>query len=107
MINAQTVLQVWIHMPTNFTRRLGVLSKGNNPWHSAFLKQLERAKSLGIDAVIVPISWRMVEPYGPNCAAQKSSWASYREIFNTCINYGLKVIPEFHSAATGLKEKNQ
>ncbi len=94
-------------MPTNFTRRLGVLSKDNNPWHSAFLKQLALAKSLGIDAVIVPISWRVIEPYGPNCADLKSSWASYREVFNTCIDHGLKVIPEFHSAATGLKDNSQ
>lgn len=107
MVSTQTILQVWIHMPANFTSRLGVLSKGDNPWHSAFLKQLKCAKSLGIDAVILPISWRVVEPYGPNCASKESSWSYYREIINTCISYGLKVIPDFNSAATGLSDTRQ
>ena len=91
-------------MPATFNRRVGVLSKSNNPWNSVFLKQLKRAKSLGVDAVILPISWRIVEPYGPNGAEQQANWESYRQVIDICIKHGLKVIPEFHFAATGLKD---
>ena len=106
MINGQKALQVWIHMPASFNRRLGVLAQSNNPWSSVFLKQLQRAKSLGVDAVILPISWRVVEPYGPNGAAERSNWISYRRIIDICISQGLKVIPEFHFAATSLKDSS-
>ncbi|WP_019615450.1 family 14 glycosylhydrolase [Psychromonas ossibalaenae] len=104
MVNVQKALQVWVQMPASFIRRLGLLSKSNNPWNKAFLKHLKRAKSLGVDAVILPVSWRVIEPYGPHSAELQSNWASYRRVIEICISQGLKVIPEFHSAATGLKD---
>lgn len=106
MVDAQNALQVWIHMPASFNRRLGGLSTPNNPWNTVFLKHLQHAKSLGVDALVLPISWRVVEPFGPDSAANQNNWENYRKVIELCISKGLKVIPEFHFAASGLKDSS-
>lgn len=104
MIKKQKVLQVWMHIPATFNRRLVLL---NTPLHSysvLFLKQLKIAKSLGVDAIVLPISWRVVAPHGPADIHNKDNWQNYRNAIELCISQGLNVIPEFNFGATGLND---
>lgn len=104
MIKKQKVLQVWMHIPATFNRRLVLL---NSPQHACsvlFLKQLKTAKSLGVDAIVLPINWRVVAPHGPVDIDNKENWQNYRNVIELCISQGLNVIPEFNFGATGLND---
>ena len=104
MIKKTKGLQVWMHLPATLNRRLMLL---NSPLHSCsvlFLKQLKTAKSLGVDALVLPINWRAVALHGPADINNEDNWQNYRNAIELCIRQVLNVIPEFNFGVTGLND---
>ena len=96
-------LQLWVHLGSSLSRNLLQL-----PASSTFLRSLEQqlrhAQQAGVDAIVVPISWRHVAPYVPEQADQALSWQPYVQLFTLARQLGLKVIPDLSLVARGLRD---
>ncbi len=103
MAQSHAPLQVWVHQAPGLMRNLLQLPSSFAE-QQAFKQQLQQARQLGVDGIIVPINWRLVAPFVPEQAEQASSWHGYRQLFRLIREQRLKVMADFSFVATGLTD---
>lgn len=70
----------------------------------AVRKQLKQARLAGVDAIIVPVCWRLIAPFSPEQAESASAWHPYQQLFTLIREEGLKIVADFSFVARGLND---
>ncbi|MCM2678530.1 family 14 glycosylhydrolase [Echinimonas agarilytica] len=99
-------LKVWLYAPVDLHRHIHGLTE-DRVRKEALSKKFSNARKQGVDALILPISWRVVAPFHPENALQQESWDGYRCLFELMREAGLGIIPEFSFSASGLSNARQ
>ena len=96
-------LQVWVHLTSGVTRNILQLP-ATPEQQMAVRKQLKQARLAGVDAIIVPVCWRLIAPFSPEQAESASAWHPYQQLFTLIREEGLKIVADFSFVARGLND---
>ncbi|MFC3913988.1 family 14 glycosylhydrolase [Pseudaeromonas sharmana] len=96
-------MQLWVHLGVTLSRNLLQLPESPELFEH-LRQQMQQARLSGVDAVVLPISWRHVAPFAPEQASQASSWRPYCQLFTMARQLGLKVIPDLSLVARGMDD---
>ncbi|MBD1388922.1 family 14 glycosylhydrolase [Neiella sp. HB171785] len=99
-------LAVWLYAPADLHRLMYALASDLS-LQKSLTQKFSQARKLGVDGIIVPISWRIIAPFHPDNAEQEKSWRGYRTLFELLRSTGLNIIPEFNLATSGLSDARQ
>ncbi|MBW8189617.1 family 14 glycosylhydrolase [Neiella marina] len=106
MAKSHYPLAVWLYAPADLHRLMYALAS-DLTLQKGLTQKFTHARKLGVDGIIVPISWRIVAPFHPDNANDAKSWRGYRMLFELLRSAGLNIIPEFNFATSGLSDVRQ